>query len=156
MKTLIIFSIFAALTAQAQNFSPSAGAVALPGSGPILNQASPSTSGAGSFTSPSATLNSTSPTGAGTVLSQPPLGDGSQPLNQINTAPSPIPSDTSLIQTPSNDPLMQSQEEQINTIPNVINPTPETETGSGTGTGTDQGPRTNNVAPFDTFPETTP
>lgn len=40
-----------------------------------------------------------------------PLGDGSRNLDEANTAPTPIPDDTSLILTPENNPLRQAQEE---------------------------------------------
>lgn len=158
MKSLIVLSLFAALTAQAQNFSPSAGAfpnsTAPSGAGTILNQGSPSATGTG-FTSPSATLDSTAPVGASTIL-----GDGRQTLDQTNTAPTPIPEDTSLIQTPSNDPLQQSQQEApFGTIPTDSGTTPGSESGTGTGTttsgsgsGTEPAPTT---TPFNSFPETT-
>lgn len=111
MKFLFILSFFIATSVRAQNFSPSAAG--------NLNQPSPSAFG-------TTTPNTAGPT---TLGPQPmPLGDGSQQiLERSNTAPTPIPDDTSLITSPSNDPLKQSQEEIVSpssgaTVPGSIPP----------------------------------
>jgi hypothetical protein len=140
MKYLILFSALTALSVQAQNFSPLAGAIGTQGAGTTLNQGSPSGQiaapvspsaiGADTVipgnTNPSTTIpNNPSTTlgGPTTLGGQPiPLGQGTT-IDQTNTAPTPIPNDTSLIITPSNDPLIQSQEENLSPA------------NSGTGTG---------------------
>jgi hypothetical protein len=41
-----------------------------------------------------------------------PMGNGKKLLNKTNTAPTPIPEDTSLILTPEGSPALQAQEEE--------------------------------------------
>lgn len=60
-----------------------------------------------------------------------PLGTGTELLDQTNTAPTPIPEDTSLILTPEEEQIRQAQEAQINAIP----PQNDTETTPGGITG---------------------
>ncbi|MBA2406194.1 MAG: hypothetical protein H0V66_15570 [Bdellovibrionales bacterium] len=180
MKSLMTFILFAtALTAQAQNFSPSAGAIGTQGPATVLgpsttpsgvpatgaaqplNQTSPS--GAATTlegASPSAigneTFQTSAPRGADTTLNRPPMGDGTR-LENTNTAPNPVPNDTSLIITPDNNPNIQSQQERENsTFPS--NPGIGTGTGTGTDSSSGQGTGTgtgSDATPFNTFPETT-
>ena len=148
MKYLILFSALTALSVQAQNFSPSASGIGTQGAGTSLNQTSPSSIGGTTAipgnTNPSATIQnnpSTTLGGPTTIGGQPvPFGQGTgQTIDQTNTAPTPITNDTSLINTPSNDPLIQSQEETgTGTFP-----APATDNGSGT---LDSG--TNSQVPF--------
>lgn len=66
----------------------------------------PFSPGVSNLNSPSAYYISPAPPG---LIS--PLGDEDQLLDKSNTAPTPIPDDTSLILTPNNNSLRQSQEE---------------------------------------------
>lgn len=120
MKSLLLCSalICFAATAQPVVQSPTAG---------------PSTLG-----SPSAYYDSPGPP------SYIPLGDGDRNLDEANTAPSPIPDDTSLILTPNNNPLRQAQEEPFD-----LNQMLESERSRG-GEGINQSVEPNS---FEIYPE---
>lgn len=158
MKYLFLFAALTALTVQAQNFSPSAGAgvpssTAPQGAGTTLQGISPATIGSGNFTSPSSTIN-TEITPANTNTT---LGDGrtlNPNLNQPNNVPGAIPNNTFELNTPSNNPIRQSQEEPLDfgTLPDTSTPSSSLNN-SGTdamGTGSQATPS------FETFPTGNP
>ena len=68
----------------------------------------------------------------------PSAGNGT--LDSANTAPTSIPDDTTLLNTPSGNPIRQSQEE-FNSFPDTT-VAPGTGSGPGTGTGTGNGVNT--------------
>lgn len=107
MKYLFLISLMTVFAVQAQGqFVPGSAY----GTGPSLNDSNAPKS------------NTAGPTNLG--LPTTPIGDGTeQLLDRSNTAPTPIPRDTSLIQTPSNDPLKQSQEDIFE--PDALMPLPE-------------------------------
>jgi hypothetical protein len=51
-----------------------------------------------------------------------PMGNGKKILDESNTAPTPIPEDTSLILTPEESPGLQAQEEELKTDTPVMRP----------------------------------
>ena len=53
-----------------------------------------------------------------------PMGNGKKLLDEANTAPTPIPEDTSLILAPEESPGLQAQEEELKTDTPVIGPVP--------------------------------
>lgn len=108
MKYFTIMALTLVTSVHAQNFSPAASGMTAPvgtqGAGTVLG--SPSAIGADSFnngfSNPTSMYNN--PSGVGTV-------PGTPGLDNSNTAPTSIPSDTTLLGTPSNNPpMMQSQE----------------------------------------------
>ncbi len=107
MKYLFLISLMTVFAVQAQGqFVPGSPY----GAGPSL------------YDSNAPKSNIAGPTNLG--LPTTPIGDGTeQLLDRSNTAPTPIPGDTSLIQTPSNDPLKQSQEDIFE--PDALMPLPE-------------------------------
>lgn len=135
MKTLIIaFSLFS-FNSFSQNFSPAASSTAPTignqGAGTVLG--SPSAIGGDNFSNQN---NNTAygqfPNGNGTTV--PGSGVGVNP-NETNTAPTSIPTDNTLMNTPSNNPI-QAQEAFPN---NNLNNSPNTGSGSGIGTGSGTG-----------------
>lgn len=120
MKSLLLCSVLVCFAAQAQDLG------------------GPSTS---NLNSPSAYYNSSSPPGV-----VPPIGDESQLLEKSNTAPTPIPDDTSLILTPDNNPRRQSQEEDPFDLNKILES--EKERDEGINQNIDIGPNS-----FETYPE---
>lgn len=158
MKYLFLFSVLTAFAANAQNFSPSAGAgvpasTAPQGAGTTLQGVSPSTVGAGNFASPASSVN----TGVTPANTNTTLGDGRTQNPNLNqpAVPSGIPNDTTQLNTPSNNPIQQSQEDPLNfsTLPDTTTPS---STLDASGTGTDSfNSGTNTTSPVETFPTST-
>lgn len=164
MKYLFLISALTAFAANAQNFSPSAGAgvpssTAPQGAGTTLQGASPATMGAGNFSSPSSSIN----TGVTPANTNTTLGDGrtaNPNLNQPSTVPGLIPNDTTQLNTPSNNPIQQSQEDPLNfsTLPSTTTSPSSTPGVLGTDpAGTNSSDTdTNTNSPIETFPSATP
>ena len=146
MKYFFLISLLAAFNVQAQGVGSSVGvppSTAPQGAGTTLQTtppgASPSTIGAGNFESPASSVNfGTTPANTNTTL-----GDGVTPNPNLNQ-PGTIPNDTTFLNTPSNNPIPQAQEDPLNfsTLPDTTTPA------SGTGT--------NPASPVDPFPATGP
>lgn len=125
MKSLTVLMLLTSLTVYAQNFSPSASGTSV---------TSPSAAvGGGTFTPgiPNANIGQTTLGDGSTVVT--PVPD-STINNQFNTAPSTIPTvptDNTLINTPSNNPI-QAQEFTFPNTDNTISPS-----GSGSGSGSE-------------------
>lgn len=152
MKIALLLSVLTVTAVNAQNFSPSASGNPVGSPSALGSQASaastlgsPSAIGSDSAAGSSAvgTNNGTSTfnNNPGSTIIDQPIGDGrSSPLsdsilNQTNTAPTAIPSDTTLQKTPSGNPRQQSQEE--------FNSFPDSTVAPGTGSGPGAGPSTN-------------
>lgn len=159
MKRLLILSLFVATMAQAQIGAPAGS----PGTSATI-PVSPGTSATGigspsasatSYGSPSATATGTNTVGSDSFNSAVPNTSvpgaptatglpsaGNQMIDQVNTAPTGIPTDTTLLNTPSGNPIRQSQEE-FNSFPDST-VAPGTGSGTGTGNGTNTGSGTIN------------
>lgn len=96
-------------------------------------QSSPSAT-PGSFYSPSASAGNIDPATGGVIS---PTPQGTTNIDQVNTAPTSVPTDTTLLNTPSNNPNQQSQED-FNSFPDTT-VSPGSSSGGGStipGTGT--------------------
>jgi hypothetical protein len=75
-----------------------------------------------------------------------PLGNGKKLLDEANTAPTPIPEDTSLIHTPEGSSVLQAQEEQPRLDTPILDPE----------AGTEKDSQTKKKAPIEALPGNVP
>ncbi len=147
MKSLILMGLISTM-ALAQQTAPvsSGGSIYSPAGGAGLS-VNPAT-GIASPITPSSSLNPAQgnfgqTTGQSNFDSNFTGPAGTNNINPANTAPTPIPNNTTLMGTPSNNPVQQSQEDFSGFPDNSASP------GSGTtpGTGTISTPNMNNSLP---------